>query len=71
MSFWLCLVSGLLGWLLLLMVLVKSSYLSAHYIRVYVERFVADLDRAKGGRKTCSLSQLAAYMLGERIALKG
>ena len=38
---------------------------------VYVEWFVVDLDCTKGGRKTCSLSLLAAYMPGERIALKG
>ena len=50
--------------------IVKTQPFSAHYIRVYVERFVADLDRTKGGRKTFSLSQLAVYMIGERIALK-
>ena len=36
----------------------------------YVEWFSVGLQRAKGGRDSCSLSQLAVYMLGKRIALK-
>ncbi|WP_206360152.1 hypothetical protein, partial [Vibrio parahaemolyticus] len=47
---------------------ITNLTLSAHYIRVYVEWFAVGLDRAKGGRETFSLSQLAAYMTGERIA---
>ncbi|EGQ9050932.1 hypothetical protein GEN90_02330 [Vibrio parahaemolyticus] len=40
----------------------RNHYYSAYYIRVYVEWFANGLERAKGGRENCSLSQLAAYM---------
>ncbi len=48
----------------------ENITLSAHYVRVYVEWFAASLERTKGGRETCSMSTLASYMLGKRIALK-